>query len=112
MLFVGMKCAENERQEDHEDLASTETREPSFRELTASTEKRRGGPFLRTPSRSSSRWHTQHAALGSFPATRLAARENDAVFCGRVIHHAGDISIVENCGDISIVVRHTADLSV
>jgi len=25
------------------------TREPRFRELTASTEKRRGGPFLRTP---------------------------------------------------------------
>jgi len=74
------------------------TREPSFRELTASTEKRRGGPFLRTPSRSSSRWHTQHAALGSFQATRLAARENAAVFCGRVIHHAGDITIVENAG--------------
>ena len=42
--------------------------------------------------------HTQHAALGSFPATRLSARENAAVFSGRVIHHAWDISNVENAG--------------
>jgi len=30
--------------------------------------------------------------------TRLSAHENAAVFCGRVIHNSGDISIVESAG--------------
>jgi len=60
-------------------FVSTENLRPSFRELTASTEKRRGGHFLRPHPGAPCDGTPQHAALGSFPATRLSARENAAV---------------------------------
>jgi len=74
-------------------FVSTENLRPSFRELTASTEKRRGGPLPPPLLEFLAMVHTTRA-LGSFPTTRLSARENAAVFNPRVIHHATDISIV------------------